>query len=236
MSDPTPKAPDNRDRGINPAVLNGGLLILVGILLLLDQLNIISFNFWAFVFIIGGVVKLLQSTDKSCGSATGRFWGGLLITVGVLIDLEHLGVLRLHLDRTWPVFVIVAGLILIWRAFQAPTESRGGLSPHLNVFAILGGGEYRIRAQDFRGGEVVAFMGGFDIDLREAEIEGNEATVTISALMGGGVIRIPETWAVSMRVAAFMGGHSLKAREGKQPTKTLIVKGMAIMGGVEVRN
>lgn len=232
MSDPTqPVVPNDRDRGINPAVLNGGALILAGVLLLLDQLNIISFDFWALVFLIGGLIKFLQSCDSS-----GRFWGGLLMVVGAAIEVEHLGFFRLHLDRTWPVFVIIAGLILIWRAYQSPTESSSGLAPHLNVFAVLGGGEYRIRAQDFRGGEAVAFMGGFDIDLREAEIEGNEATINVSALMGGGVIRVPETWAVSMRVAAFMGGHSLKAREGKQPTKTLIVKGMAIMGGVEVRN
>jgi len=232
MSDSSlPTAPNGRDRGINPAVLNGGALILAGILLLLDQLNIISFDFWALVFLIGGLIKLLQSCDGG-----GRFWGGLLMVVGAAIEVEHLGFFRLHLDRTWPIFVIIAGLILIWRAYQAPTESSGALSPHLNVFAVLGGGEYRIRAQDFRGGEVVAFMGGFDIDLREAEIEGTEAAINVSALMGGGVIRVPETWAVSMRVAAFMGGHSLKAREGKPPTKTLIVKGMAIMGGVEVRN
>jgi hypothetical protein len=232
MSDSNlPTVPSSRDRGINPAVLNGGALILAGILLLLDQMNIISFDFWALVFLVGGLVKFLQSCDGG-----GRFWGGLLMLVGAAIEVEHLGYFRLHLDRTWPVFVIVAGLLLVWRAFQQPTESGGVLSPHLNVFAVLGGGEYRIRAQDFRGGEVVAFMGGFDIDLREAEIEGNEAVINISALMGGGVIRVPETWAVSMRVAAFMGGHSLKAREGKQPNKTLIVKGMAIMGGIEVRN
>lgn len=232
MSDPTlPTAPNNHSRDINPAVLNGGALIVAGILLLLDQLNIISFDFWAMVFLLGGLIKFMQSC-----STGGRFWGGLLMVAGAAIEVEHLGFLRLHLDRTWPVFVIVAGLILIWRAYQSPTESNGMLAPHLNVFAVLGGGEYRIRAQDFRGGEVVAFMGGFDIDLREAEIEGSQATINVSALMGGGVLRVPETWAVSMRVAAFMGGHSLKAREGKQPTKTLIVKGMAIMGGVEVRN
>ncbi len=227
-----------RDRGINPAVLNGGALILAGILLLLDQLNVISFNFWALVFMIGGAVKLVQSCEgeSDCSTSSSIFWGGLLLTVGIAIEIEHLGYYRLHLDRTWPVFVIVAGLILIWRAYQAPTESKGGLAPHLNVFAVWGGGEYRIRAKDFRGGQVVAFMGGFDIDLRDADIEGSEATITVNALMGGGVIRVPETWAVSMRVAAFMGGHSLKAREGPQPTKTLVVKGMAIMGGVEVRN
>jgi predicted membrane protein len=218
-------------KGMNPAVLNGSALILVGVLLLLDQLNIISFDFWALIFVVFGVLKILQS---SCMS--GRLWGFLLLMVGVGLELEHLGRFRLHLDRTWPVFVIAAGVILLLRAYGTPTKSDGILSPHLNVFAVLGGGEYRIRAKNFRGGELVACMGGFDIDMRDADIEGNEATINVTAFMGGGVIRVPENWAVTMQVSAFMGGHSLKARERVQPTKTLIVKGVAVMGGVEVRN
>ena len=222
---------ENR-RGFNPAVLNGSALILVGVLLLLDQMRIISFDFWALIFAVAGLLKIFQSPNQ-----TGRGWGFLLLAAGVAIECEHLGYYRIHLDRTWPVFVIAAGVILLLRAYHCTTtESSGILSPHLNVFAVLGGGEYRIRAKNFRGGDLVAFMGGFDVDLREAEIEGDEAVITVNALMGGGVIRVPETWGVSMRVAAFMGGHSLKAREGVQPTKTLVVKGVAIMGGIEVRN
>ena len=79
-------------------------------------------------------------------------------------------------------------------------------------------------------------MGGFDVDLREADIEGDQAVINVTAFMGGGVLRVPDNWMVSMQVAAFMGGHSLKAREGTAPNKTLIVKGMAVMGGIEVRN
>jgi Cell wall-active antibiotics response 4TMS YvqF len=220
---------------INPAILNGGALVLAGVLLLLDQMDIISFDFWALVFLLGGLLKILSS----CG-ASGRLGGAVLMAVGAAIEVEHLGYFRLHLDRTWPVFVIIAGLVLVWRAYQSPPESTAGggsaLAPHLNVFAVLGGGEYRIRAKNFRGGDVVAFMGGFDIDLRDAEIEGDRASINVSAIMGGGVIRVPESWAVLMSVSAFMGGHSLKAREGPQPTKTLVVKGFALMGGVEVRN
>jgi len=220
---------DKRNR-LNPAVLTGVLLMVVGGLLLLDQLDIITFDFWALVLFAVGLLKVLQD------EGTGRILGGLLMAGGVLIELDHLGIVRVRLDRTWPVFVIIAGLFMIWRARRQDTETGSGLSPHLNVLAIWGGGEYRIRAKDFRGGDLVAFMGGFDVDLREADIEGNEAVITVNALMGGGVIRIPETWAVSMRVTAFMGGHSLKAREGLQPQKTLVVRGIAIMGGVEVRN
>jgi len=221
----------DKENRINPAVLNGGALILVGVLLLLDQMNIITVDFWALIFIGAGFIKLLQS-----GNGSGRLWGALLLAAGVAIELTALGKVRLHLEQTWPVFVIAAGLIFIWRAYQRPSESGGILSPHLNLFSILGGGEYRIRAKNFRGGDIVALMGGFDVDLRDADIEGSEASINVNCLMGGGVIRVPETWAVSMRVAAFMGGHSLKAREGLQVQKTLVVKGIAIMGGIEVRN
>jgi hypothetical protein len=221
----------SRDRGINPAVVNGGALIVVGVLLLLDQLNIIEFNFWALVFFVAGVLKFFQARGLN-----GRLWGGFLLLVGVTIEASAMGYVRLRLDRTWPVFVIVAGLILIWRTYQSGGEVDTALSPHLNVFAILGGGEYRIRAKNFRGGDVAAFMGGFDIDLRDADIDGTEANINVNCLMGGGVIRVPESWAVSMRVTAFMGGHSLKAREGLQVQKTLVIKGVAIMGGIEVRN
>ncbi len=221
-----------KNGGINSALLAGGVLIVIGVLLLLNQLGLIHhwFNFWAAVFFFVGLMNVAQS-----GKLEGSLWGLLLMAVGVGLELNELGYMRLRFEVYWPVFVIVAGLIMIWRAYVKPEES-GALSPHLNVFAVLGGGEYRIRAKNFRGGDLVAFMGGFDVDLRDADIEGSEATINVNALMGGGVIRVPETWAVSMQAASFMGGHSLKAREAAQPTKSLIVKGMAIMGGVEVRN
>jgi predicted membrane protein len=219
-----------KNDGISSALISGGLLVVVGILLLLNQMGVIHhwFNFWALVFFFVGLLNIVQGGRNP--------WGFVLMSAGVALELNQLGYLRIRLETYWPVFVIVAGLIMVWRAYRKPVESAGDFSSQLNVFAIWGGGEYRIRSKNFRGGDLVAFMGGFDIDLRDADIEGSEATITVNAFMGGGVIRVPETWAVSMRVAAFMGGHSLKAREGAQPTKSLIVKGMAIMGGVEVRN
>lgn len=230
MSDLDSRA-NQKQCGLHPAVVNGAGLMLVGVVLLLDQLGIVRVDFWALIFSVFGLVKIVQSS-----SLAGRLWGFFLLWIGVFIEIEHLGYAHLRLDRTWPIFVIAAGLILIIRAYYQSSEGNGTLSPHLNVFSVLGGGEYRIRTKNLRGGDIVAFMGGFDIDLRDADIEGSQATISVSALMGGGVIRVPETWAVSMRVTAFMGGHSLKTRESSQPQKTLVVKGIALMGGVEVRN
>ena len=216
---------------VNSAVLSGIALVVVGGLLLLSQMGIIHdwFNFWAAVFVFVGLLNVLQSSKA-------RPWGFILIGVGVLFELDQLGFIRVSFQLYWPVLVIAAGAMMIWRAYQPAAESGGTISPHLNVVAIWGGGEYRIRAKNFRGGDLVAFMGGFDVDLREAEIEGDSATINVTAFMGGGVLRVPENWMVSMQVGAFMGGHSLKTRETPAANKTLIVKGIAVMGGVEVRN
>ncbi len=219
-----------KNTGTGSALLSGGALITFGVLLLLNQMGIIRdwFNFWALIFIFVGVVNISQ--------AGKNLWGFLLLAAGIVLELNQLGYLHIRLQTYWPLFVIAAGLVMVWRAYQKPQDSAGDLSPRLNVFAIWGGGEYRIRTKNFQGGDLVAFMGGFDIDLRNADMEGTEAVINVNAFMGGGVIRVPETWVVTMRVAAFMGGHSLKAQETAGATKTLIVRGMAIMGGVEVRN
>lgn len=216
---------------INPALLSGVGLVLIGLMLLLNQMGLIHnwFNFWAMVFFGAGMLNVVQSGRT-------RVWGVVLLTVGALIQLNQLGLIHVRFDIYWPLLVIGAGLAMLWRAYQPTEEEPTAMSPHLNVLAIWGGGEYRIRAKNFRGGELVAFMGGFDIDLRDADIDGNEAVIKVNVFMGGGTLRVPENWAVSMQVTAFLGGHSLKARENQQVNKTLIIRGTAIMGGLEVRN
>jgi hypothetical protein len=56
---------NDKDRGTNPAVLNGGALIVVGVLLLLDQMGIIVSDFWALVFGVFGLLRFLQARDST---------------------------------------------------------------------------------------------------------------------------------------------------------------------------
>jgi predicted membrane protein len=220
-------------RRISPAVLSGGVLILVGVLLLLDQLYILPshwFSFWALVLFVIGILKILQSDRVS-----GWLWGVSLIAAGALFELDYLGYAHIRLERLWPVFVIAAGVLVIVHSFERPGET---VSPSgdLNLFNVMGGGEYRIQSKNFRGGYVTAVMGGFDIDLRDADMEEQEAKIELNAFLGGGVIKVPETWAVVMQGSSVMGGYSMKIRERSEVTKTLIVGGIAVLGGVEIRN
>jgi len=107
----------------------------------------------------------------------------------------------------------------------------------LNAFALLGGFKRSNDAQDFRGGEATAILGGCEIDLRRASIKEGEAVLHLVAIMGGVELRVPEDWSVVMQGVPILGGFEDKTRSiGPESTKRLIVRGYAVMGGVEVKN
>jgi predicted membrane protein len=80
-------------------------------------------------------------------------------------------------------------------------------------------------------------MGGCEIDLRQASIQGEEAVISTFAMWGGIKIKVPPTWNVIVQGIPFLGGFDDKsAKPADHSAKRLIVKGTAIMGGVEVTN
>ena len=88
----------------------------------------------------------------------------------------------------------------------------------------------------FRGGDYTAVMGGCEVDLRQATIEG-EATIDAFAFWGGIEIKVPKTFTVDSRVTALLGGFSDRTDHSEaDPDQRLIVRGMALMGGVDVKN
>jgi hypothetical protein len=83
----------------------------------------------------------------------------------------------------------------------------------------------------------IAFMGGVELDLRDALIEDEDIVITAVAVMGGIEIIVPEGIEVDVGGFAFMGGHEY--RPGSEPirpgTPMVRVRGYALMGGLEVR-
>ena len=80
------------------------------------------------------------------------------------------------------------------------------------------------------------FMGGMELDLTKAEMEGNTAVVQISAMMGGVEVRIPETWSVETRIVPLLGGVEDKTIPPRDSGKVLVLQGSVLMGGVEIKN
>jgi class 3 adenylate cyclase len=84
----------------------------------------------------------------------------------------------------------------------------------------------------------IAVMGGCDLDLRHAEIDGPEITITCIAIMGGINVTVPEGFDVELNVIPFMGGRNLKLRNVPlvPGSPRIIINGLAMMGGVEVKS
>jgi hypothetical protein len=83
---------------------------------------------------------------------------------------------------------------------------------------------------------VVAFMGGADLDLREATFAARECTLVINAVMGGASIRVGPGVNVVMEGTAIMGGYSGPGHDASlgPDAPMLRIKGFALMGGVDV--
>jgi predicted membrane protein len=218
-------------------VVFGVIAILLGILLMLDNLNVIDAGdylaYWPALLVVLGLVKILQP------ATSGRAWGVVLVIIGGVLLLRALDLYHIRFRDFWPLLLILFGGALLWRTFVRRKITAEGVSDDslLNGTAILGGFKRTITSQDFRGGEITAVMGGYEIDLRQAAIRGEEAVINIFAFWGGVEVRVPDTWAVVMKGVPILGGFADETRANAGPgAKRLVVTGTAIMGGAEVKN
>ena len=222
-------------------MITGAMILIVGVLLLLTQLGIFHFEaiwrLWPLFFVFVGIAKLFEATAPS-----QRIWGGMLAVIGVLLLAHYFGHFRYGIDQLWPLFVIGGGLSLLFQSYWRGTGAEAPPLPKdgtLNSVNIFGGTDRKIRDRNFRGGSVFACFGGFQLDLTQAEMEGDVAVIEATAVFGGGEIRVPPTWNVVVEGTGIFGGYedsTIHMPSDGKPVKNLHVRGAAIFGGVEVKN
>lgn len=220
----------------------GAVITLVGLVFLFDNLGWICagdvLRWWPGLLVAAGVYHLTRSQRGGNSS----FWGAFLVIVGVILLINAAGWVHVHLWAWWPLLLVAFGASILRRgiqhrrAMENPTAT-GGDDSVINGSAFLGGWKRSIHSKAFRGGELTAFMGGIELDLRDAVIEGREARLSISSMMGGVEIHIPVSWRVDVRVSAFLGGVEDKTHPSPDPdAPILILNGSVFMGGVEIGN
>jgi hypothetical protein len=105
---------------------------------------------------------------------------------------------------------------------------------------VLGSREEMMDSQEFEGGDIRCVMGGFNLDMRDAKIMGEEAHLQVRAVMGGIELYVPDHWAIVIRGNPMMGAFENKTRQrpaAKEPdAPRLVVEGSVVMGGVEIKN
>jgi hypothetical protein len=119
-------------------------------------------------------------------------------------------------------------------AVAAPASS--GRKPVRWMVAVMGGSNRRGRFRAVGQINAVAVMGGHEIDLREAEIEGGELTINLFSLMGGSNVYVPDSVDVEVGGFSIMGGHEeVGADSPPRPGSPVIrVRVWSLMGGASV--
>ena len=214
----------------------GVFIIAVGVLFTLDNLGIVDagryLRFWPAALILVGTLKLTHSRDG------GGAFGGFVITIaGVWLLLEETALVRVSFWDLWPMLLVFFGGYLVWQgAAGRPQRAAADAADTISALAVLGGFARGSNSRTFKGGRITAVMGGCEIDLRQAAIDG-DATIDVFAMWGGIEIRVPDDWTVLPHVDAVLGGVDDKTRPPTGlSTHRLTIRGVVVMGGLEIKH
>jgi hypothetical protein len=218
-----------------PQLIFGLILSTIGVLWTLDSMGIADaeyyIRYWPTALVVLGGAKLWQARG-----GRGGFGGVVLILIGMALMAEHLLPVNIDVFDLWPIALVLLGGSLVWRSFVGRGAPAGDGNSTISAVAVLGGVNRGNNSGAFRGGDLTAVMGGCEIDLRQARIDG-EAVIDLFAMWGGIEIRVPEDWTVISRVTPLLGGFEDKTRPPQAASAhRLVLRGLVMMGGVEVKN
>jgi predicted membrane protein len=221
---------------MNTRSVIAGILILIGVLLLFDNIfgvslgGIIS-DWWPLVLIVMGIVSL----SKDSGSI---FSGIVLIIIGVVLQAWKLDfIYGSFWSIIWPLALILIGVSLF-------THSRGRKDKILSddvieIATIFGGSNERIHSNNFQGGSCTAIFGGSTIDLRDSKISLNGANLEMTAAFGGIELIVPENIRIQTTGTPILGALDNKARtvsDINDVAPLLKINYFVMFGGIEIKN
>lgn len=252
---------------VTPRMVLGLTIALVGVALTLDRLGIAGasrlLSYWPVPLMVIGGLMFVQAHDSR-----ERFRGAAFAGIGTWLFLSAQGLVSVRIwDLFWPVVLILIGASLVlqsgrrgprrprrrWEAsggapvpFDPPSSAFAADSAErISMFSVMSHVKRASSAPNFRGGDVTAFMGGGQLDLRLATIlPGEEAVLEILAVMGGIEVFVPNHWEISTPILPFMGGVEDKRlpplpgdpSAPKPAPGRLVLRGFVMMGGVQIKS
>jgi hypothetical protein len=133
------------------------------------------------------------------------------------------------------VAIILVALIVFFAINGRDSSASNRNTGTFSSTAVLSGVKHTSGSEPFRGGDASAWLGGVELDFRDATMEGNEATVEVTAVMGGIDIRVPRNWTVVNHVTPILGGVDDHTHQS-DTNKRLIIEGTVVMGGLDIKN
>ena len=242
---------------ISTAAFLGVALIAIGALALIDATGIRDVGavlVWTpSLFIAFGLWKMIARRFR------GILGPSIIVLVAALVQMIMLDVDSII---SFPVILISAGVLLLLGRHRLLGGGRSGgdggdASPYshqsgaahadememddsgfLRVTAALGSSSRRVSSDEFRGGEVVAFMGTSKLDMRDLASPSAPAALEVNCVMGNVELRIPPEWSVHIDNTVVMGEAKDNRPRSLDPhaATDLTVTGAVVMGNLKIED
>jgi predicted membrane protein len=108
----------------------------------------------------------------------------------------------------------------------------------LEAVSIFGGTKKTVYSKNFTGGDLVAFIGGVEVNLSQADMQG-KVVLEVTQIMGGTKLIVPSHWDVVSEITAVFGGIEDKRMQHISqihPEKILVLRGTTVFGGIEIQS
>ncbi|HEV8461178.1 MAG TPA: hypothetical protein VGQ38_10760 [Gaiellaceae bacterium] len=106
-------------------------------------------------------------------------------------------------------------------------------SDEVALVAIQNGIGFGSRSKAFKGGSMLAWFGGINVDLRHAQLAPG-AKLTVYTLFGGVELKTPPEWRIESTAKVLSGGVSLPPSNDDPDAPVLLLDGLAVFGGIAV--
>lgn len=241
-------------------VLGGLVLIGIGVIILLKQMNLVIFPYWLFtwpVFMIA-LGLFLGVRRGFCGGS----WLMFMLIGGVFL-IKDIYPGTPVADYIWPIIIIGAGMFMIFRSrrhsgwerhiyrnrrewvwkdeknpgLDSPSGEPVNKDDYIDVVSVFGGNQTVVVSKNFKGGDIVNIFGGSDINLTQADFTG-AVTLDVTSIFGGAKIMVPTDWKIINKFTSILGGVEDKRPPSllkENPDKTLIIDGTCIFGGLSIQ-
>ncbi|MCH7972718.1 MAG: hypothetical protein IH949_02295 [Bacteroidetes bacterium] len=241
----------NRRNKLDLRVMLGIGLVIIGALILLNNIYFIDFNIPRIIFSFPAIIIFIGILILTHGN--NKVLGSILLVVGVFLIIPRIFP-WIHYGKQliFPVLIIAFGLFIILRKRNSSynrsageqSETEDGYKKYdtdrLNDLSIFGGGQKIITSKKFKGGNVTAIFGGSEIDFTNCILADGTVVIDVLAIFGGTTLIVPKEWNVILDVFPLFGGFSNKIRRAPETKvdmkKTLIIKGLVIFGGGEIKS
>lgn len=223
----------------------GILLILAGVVLLLNQLDLLDFGdlihtYWPSILILMGLFGLISRDSSKISNL-------VILGIGVFFQLRNFGYITVSIWQIlWPAILIIIGLSIIFD--KGTRKHKSEVDPEkwekensvdeniVDYFTMFSSIENTNYTKHFKGGKLTAIFAGIELDLRNAEMEDDTAVVNVTAIFAGIDIIVPSHWNVEVQATPILGGvekHTKYNRDENAPT--LKINGTAVFGGIEIK-